>query len=212
MMIMLDLFSGLGGASEAFIQSEKWYVTRIDNNPKFHPITGEYPVPGTIIADVTNDITEKFYPKDVDFMWCSPPCDDFSNAYNSKRSTAARAGIDHEPDMTLLLRTIELIDLIKPRYWCIENVLGASRYFSEHLGTHRIKLGSALLWGNFPIIGFEALESKYKQKAADNNRHSDIRANHRAKIPFWMSEQMRISVQYQMTIDDFEKSLPQSRG
>jgi hypothetical protein len=208
---MLDLFSGLGGASEAFIQSEKWYVTRIDNNPKFHPITGEYPVPGTIIADVTKDITDKFYPKNVDFMWCSIPCDEFSNAYSSKRSKAARAGIDYEPDMTLLLRTIELIQLIKPRYWCIENVLGASKYFSEHLGAHRIKLGSALLWGNFPIIGFEALETKYKQKAGDNNRHSDIRSNHRAKIPFWLSEQMRISVQYQMTIDDFEESLPQSR-
>ena len=202
---MLDLFSGLGGASEAFYQSEHWYVTRIDNNPEFHPITGKYPVPNTTIADVLTDITDKFYPKDVDFLWASPPCDDFSLAYSSKRSKAARAGIDYEPDMSLLHRTIELIELIKPRYWCIENVIGASKFFSEHLGTHRIALGSALLWGNFPIIGFEAIERKYKRKAGDENRRSEIRANHRAKIPYWMSDQMRISVQYQMTIDDFSE-------
>ena len=30
---MLDLFSGLGGASEAFVQSDDWEVIRIESNP-----------------------------------------------------------------------------------------------------------------------------------------------------------------------------------
>jgi hypothetical protein len=33
MKYMLDLFSGLGGTSEAFLIDQKWEVTRIDNNP-----------------------------------------------------------------------------------------------------------------------------------------------------------------------------------
>jgi len=207
-MRMLDLFSGLGGASEAFAQNG-WRVIRIDNNPIFG-IGGEHEVEGTIIRDVMT--LESYDPGKLDFLWASPPCYEFSLAYSAPRAIAMREGVEFEPDMTLLEQTIKLIDLYKPRYWCIENVLGASKYFAEKLGPHRVKLGSALLWGNFPIIGLEAIETKYKEKESGKHRWSQIRSNHAAKIPYWMSEQMRISVQYQMTIDDFAKSLPQSRG
>lgn len=206
---MIDLFSGLGGASEAFVKNG-WTVTRIENNPVFGP-GGEHYVPGTKTIDVMDDI-DKLYNGDVDFLWASPPCYEFSTAYMSIRSRKARLGLKHKPDMTLINRTIELIDLIKPRYWAIENVVGASKYFQPLLGKHRLLVGSAMLWGNFPIIGFEALEKAYKKKKGDLARWSDIRANERAKIPYWLSEQMRISVQYQMTVDDFAESLPPSRG
>ena len=205
---MIDLFSGLGGASEAFVKNG-WTVTRIENNPVFGP-GGEHYVAFTKTIDVMDDI-HKLYHGEVDFLWASPPCYEFSMAYASIRSRRARAGIDHEPDMTLVNRTIELIELIKPRYWAIENVVGASKYFQPLLGKHRLLLGSAMIWGNFPIIGFEALEKKWKAKQ-DTWSDDPIRANKKAKIPYWLSEQMRISVQYQMTIDDFEQSLPQSRG
>ena len=33
MKTMVDMFSGLGGASEAFFQSKNWVVWRYDNNP-----------------------------------------------------------------------------------------------------------------------------------------------------------------------------------
>ena len=202
---MIDLFSGLGGASEAFLKNG-WDVVRIENNPVFCP-GGEHYVPFTYCDDVlTLEIDDNA--KGVEFLWASPPCYEFSTAYNSIRSTRARQGLDHQPDMTLINRTIELIDLIKPRYWAIENVVGASKYFQPLLGKHRLLVGSAMLWGNFPIIGFEALERAYKKKKGDLARWSDIRANERAKIPYWLSEQMRISVQYQMTVDDFAQSLP----
>ena len=45
---MLDLFSGLGGASEAMVQDDTWSVLRIENNP----LLGG--VPFTIIDDVRN--------------------------------------------------------------------------------------------------------------------------------------------------------------
>lgn len=202
---MLDLFSGLGGASEAFLKNG-WYVTRVENNPVFGP-GGEHYVPHTLTVDVMDGFTDKFHPKDIDFLWASPPCYEFSLAYSSIRSKRAREGIDHEPDMTLIKRTIELIQLIKPRYWAIENVVGASKYFEPLLGKHRLLVGSAMLWGNFPVIGFQALEKAYKKKKGDLSRWSEIRSNERAKIPYWLSEQMRISVQYQMMLDDFEDEI-----
>ena len=206
---MIDLFSGLGGASEAFLKNG-WDVLRIENNPVFAP-GGDYYVPGTVCADVLDDTmvsyTDKYH-HPIDFLWASPPCYEFSLAYSSIRSKKARLGLEHKPDMTLINRTIELIDIIKPRYWAIENVVGASKYFQPLLGKHRLLVGSAMLWGNFPIIGFEALERAYKTKKGDLARWSDIRSNERAKIPYWLSEQMRISVQYQMTVDDFAESLP----
>lgn len=209
MMQMLDLFSGLGGASEAFLQNG-WNVIRIDNNPMFGP-GGKYAVPWTITSDVKN-LKKTFETKTIHFLWASPPCKEFSLAYSSPRSKASREGQEYEPDMTLIHETVRVIKEVQPRYWCVENVLGASKYISKVLGPHRIKLGSAMLWGNFPIIGLHALETKYKQKIGDKNRRHELRANLKAKIPYWMSEQMRISVQYQMTLDDFAESLPQSRG
>ena len=35
-MLMLDLFSGLGGASKA-MKERGWEVITVDNNPKFNP-------------------------------------------------------------------------------------------------------------------------------------------------------------------------------
>lgn len=47
----LDLFSGLGGASEAFLKdASNWNVLRIDNNPLLSE------VPNTVIMDL-NDFT-----------------------------------------------------------------------------------------------------------------------------------------------------------
>ena len=44
---MLDLFSGLGGASEAMLQSDDWEVIRVENNEE---LLGH--VPRTFIFDV----------------------------------------------------------------------------------------------------------------------------------------------------------------
>jgi len=121
---MIDLFSGLGGASEAFLKNG-WDVVRIENNPVFAP-GGEHYVPHTVCDDVMTLPLDNL-DMEIDFLWASPPCYEFSTAYNSIRSTKARKGLDHEPDMTLINRTIEIIEQINPRYWAIENVVGASR-------------------------------------------------------------------------------------
>ena len=81
--------------------------------------------------------------------------------------------------------------------------------FKPYIGDHRVRLGSVYLWGNFPIVGFTTIDSRHKQKLfAKTNKDTPNRANVHAKVPFWISEQVRISVQYQMMIDDFFESLP----
>ena len=62
---MLDLCSGFGGASEAFVEAG-WQVVRIESNPALEHI------PHTRIADVMD-----YRPAgaaDIDLVWASPPC------------------------------------------------------------------------------------------------------------------------------------------
>ncbi len=76
MPVILVLCSGLGGASEAFTH-EEWTVIRIENNPEL-----EY-VPDTRILDVRewpNWIED--IPR-CDVIWASPPCREFSRAYDA---------------------------------------------------------------------------------------------------------------------------------
>ena len=162
MMRMIDLVSGLGGASEAFINNG-WHVTRIDNNPIFGK-GGKYEVEQTIIKDVMT--LDKWKPGPIDFLWSSPPCTEFSMAFSAPRAKAIREGVDYEPNMRPLQATIDFIERNEIRYWAIENVVGASKYFAEKLGPHRIKLGSALLWGVYVRVlrSFRATTKRHHAK------------------------------------------------
>jgi len=202
---MIDLFSGLGGASASFVthtfeDKPVWEVDRIDNNVN---LRADY------YYDIVNDcqdIIDHYYGEQIDFLWASPPCDEFTLAFPAPRAVAAREGnlAAYSPDMAPLEATLEIIRALRPRYWAIENVQGAIRYFKPYIGEHRVKLGSAYLWGNFPVVGFTTVDSKHKQKLfAKTNKDTPNRSNVHAKVPFWISEQVRISVQYQMMIDDF---------
>ena len=214
MKIMLDLFSGLGGASQAFVESEHWDVVRLEKNPIFTDRNSDRYVPFTKSWDAlqANRSIFRWAKKQygqVDFIWSSPPCYEFSTAYSAPKAVASREGKfeDYKPDMSLLEATLDIIDYVKPKYWAVENVAGACPHFMPYLGKHRIKIGPMYIWGNFPVVGFVAEETNFKQKAGDAARWSDIRANERAKVPLWLSDQMRKSVQYQLMIDDFEGSL-----
>ncbi len=202
-MRMVDLFSGLGGASQAFVKAG-WKVERYDNNPLFYNRNSEYYVPYT---KKWCAMTDELPTGRIDFLFLAPPCYEFSTAYNAPRSIAQREGIEYEPDMQLIERSVQIIDELKPRYWGLENVLGASKYLARYFGKHRIKMDSCLIWGNFPIVGFKEMEKGRKEITNNKHRHSPIRSNHNAKIPYWLSDQLRKSVQFQMMLDDFENSL-----
>ena len=85
------------------------------------------------------DVTVKDLPNDVNILWASPPCTSFSVAsigsswignYHPKRVETALG-------MAYVLKTIELINKIKPKYWFIENPRGVLRKMGFMEELHR---------------------------------------------------------------------------
>ena len=200
----LDLFSGLGGASEAFVQDlDNWAVLRIDNNP----LLGG--VPFTVIDDITNlKPTTRNMKKDtwkrLDCIWASPPCRDFSNGYSSPKSIHVREhGIDsYKPDMTLLTAALDIIERVKPKYWVIENVVGSIRYFEEYLGKPRQIIGPYVLWGNFPYLDVKP-EMIRAKSSKDVHSSNPLRSNYKAKVDFAISKALKDAIEQQFSIFDY---------
>lgn len=134
-MKLLDLCCGKKGASKEF-EKAGWDIVTVDINPKFNP---------TIIADINNLHLES--PGEYDLIWASPVCTDYSKAH-LPISWKCNGGVRTVPDMRLFLNCYRIIRYLKPRWWVIENVLGAKPYFSLVLGEYSKHVGSRYLWGN----------------------------------------------------------------
>jgi site-specific DNA-cytosine methylase len=195
-MIFLDLFSGLGGASEAFIDDPNCIVVRIENNPLLSD------VPRTNLIDIRSRWVEDYvhYEK-PEIIWASPPCLEFSQAFNAPKLAAARAGRPFNPDMGLVTRAKHLIDINEGCIWVIENVVGTIEAFRPLLGEPRQIIGPFVLWGNFPLLH---IARDFKHSKYDNGaRHDPLRSNIRAKIPLEISEAFRSAIIHQTRIDSW---------
>ena len=200
MKVMIDMFSGLGGASEAFINDDKWIVARYDNNPLLKTIHN------TIITDsMFNDIVDDFPFSNLELVWASPPCREFSDGFNSPVSKMRRNEEGFEdfiPDLELLEKTLGLIEFLKPRYWVIENVIGAIKYFKPLVGAPTQIIGSQVLWGNFPYIhippGFK--ENKFDKDKGSSN---PLRSNYRAIIPYEISAGLKKTIEEQRQLTEW---------
>jgi len=197
---MLDLYSGLGGMSEAFVKSPHWNVLRIDNNLLLQD------VPCTVIMDIRHLDPTQWKPHagmpQIDYVHASPPCTDFSMGYASPRCRHMRERPDEEylPDMTWLMEALRIIEILQPKHFSIENVRGASKWFTPLLGEPSMIIGSFMFWGTHPIF-----TTKEKHNKADTDVHSanPLRANLRGRIPFFVSEGMRKAIDSQTSILDF---------
>jgi hypothetical protein len=194
---MLDLCSGLGGASEAFFLDREWDVIRIENNPLLDR------VPATIIGDIfdTTDRWERSGCPRVDLIWSSPPCRDFSQAYGAPGPTALRNRVEFKPDLSLVIESKRIIDMIEPRHWVIENVIGAIPHLKPILGTPRMIVGPFVLWGNFPLFDIQGFaHSKYEK---DPHSSDPLRANIRAKVPLEISYALLSALATQSSLEDW---------
>lgn len=199
-MRVLDLFSGLGGFSEAFVRAGD-EVVRIENNPLLSE------VPCTQIQDVfeVRDRLQRFQDegqpiREYDLLLAGPPCREFSLAYGSPRSVAHRNGEDFEPSMDLLQATMDIIRITQPRYWVIENVIGSIKYFEEFgLEVNQIH-GPHVLYGRFPKFQAGPIPTKASK---DKTSTHPLRANHKALVPFTISESLRSAIVAQKTLFEF---------
>lgn len=164
-MKVLDLFSGLEGWSEPF----RWAghdVLSLDNDPKFSP---------DILADFLEFDWEKL-PWIPDVICASPPCEKFSTMafssgyfkmHGNKRDGTAYYTAEREEAilaMNLVKATVEMIEVLNPRFFIIENPRALLRrldiipferrtvtycqYWTEGEGPKRMKPTD--LWGGFP--------------------------------------------------------------
>lgn len=127
---MVELFAGTGTVATAF-RSIGWEATTVDNDPETAP---------DVLADLSAGLP--LLPQRPGFVWASPPCTEFSRA-NSR--------IDHggkTPDLSLVFATLQAVATIRPRFWVLENVVGAIPF----LGIPGQKVGPFCLWGYFPEI------------------------------------------------------------
>lgn len=120
-MKVLDLFSGLGGWSQAF-KDRGHYVVTVDIEPSFNP---------TICADVMT-LTPKDFKKygQFDIILASPPCNRFSMARvweNWSKVTKRPKNKETLEAIDLIAHTLWLIMSLKPRWWILENPRGMLR-------------------------------------------------------------------------------------
>lgn len=127
-MMLLELFCGTKSIGKVF-ERHGWEVVSVDNDPQFNP---------TYCRSILDFYTEE----EFDVIWASPPCTCFSVAsigkswcgkYQPKRVETALG-------MAYVLKTLEIIRRVKPKYWFIENPRGILRKmaFMDGLPRHTI--------------------------------------------------------------------------
>lgn len=171
-LLMLDIGSGLGGASQA-MKSRGWRVLTVDIEPRFNP---------DFIADAR---TWSYEGERPDLVWASPPCVEFS------RESMPWCRTGSTPDMSIVLGCKRIIDECQPRYWVIENVRGAVSHFRPYLGEPAARVGPFFLWGRFPPLGSIPRDWKKKESYGSKQRAE------RAKIPGGLSLALAQAIEWQ---------------
>jgi hypothetical protein len=201
---MIDLFSGLGGASEAFVR-DGWTVIRIENNML---LSG---VPHTRMLDISRwqewlddlliEISET-EGESVSLIWASPPCREFTQAYSGPIPRAKREGREFTPDLTLMEAAYDIICRVRPKHWVIENVVGAIEFFTPELGPYTQKVGPFVMWGRFPYIGTPPY---WKHSKFENDTWSTdpLRANRRGYVPIEISDGLLQAISMQSSLYDW---------
>lgn len=164
-MRMLDLFSGLNGANQAFMDHPDWEVVTVDNNPDLEPdIVMD-------LRDVDAAIEELSAHAPFDLIWASPPCVEFYKVLAPWFDDYGNV-----PDMTLVLAAKSIMDHFNPPVRVLENTHSGSVFIRKVLGLHRQIIGPFYLWGDFPLI------------------HADIEPGHKAAVDVWSDNPMRANI------------------
>jgi len=215
-MKVIDLFSGLGGFSEGFLQRGH-DVIRYDNDERFRDI------PRTQIVDIME--LERL-PK-ANVILASPPCNCFSRMtiryyWEHKRPKNDKAKFA----VALVKKALDLIHEVQPRFYVIENPVGMmihvlgkpqvltywAAWYSdkdEGIDLQEPPLKETYLWGRLPSIDWPSKptiyaridrKSKNRQKGVQGIKDSAISS----KIPYLFSKALAVACEkgnYQEVLD-----------
>jgi hypothetical protein len=153
---VLDLFSGLGGWAEGF-RAEGFDVTTLDLEPKFG-------------CDITADVRTWKPDRRYEVIVASPPCEylstlTFQRGYFKQDAEGVPRPVTDQGHLAIELfsRTWDLVRMIKPRYYILENPRALARQVMSqtkpveherhtvwycHYGLPMAKPTD--LWGRFP--------------------------------------------------------------
>ena len=136
-MKILDLYCGLGGWAKGFVE-QGHDVTGYDIIDFSRQYPGKF-----VLADL---LTFNDFP-DADVIVASPPCTDFSkSSFPQTWKSVQRYPSDIAGALRLFNRVYEIVEMVRPKYFIIENVRGAQKY----VGRATVHIGSRYFWGNFP--------------------------------------------------------------
>lgn len=114
-MRILELFKGTGSVSKCFPQAD---VYSVDILKKYNP---------TFCGDIMDFNYKQFEVGYFDFIWASPECKVFSQLQrthigpNRKWKTIEDLENERVKHHKYVLKVLEIIDYLKPKYWFIEN-------------------------------------------------------------------------------------------
>lgn len=161
---MVDLCAGTGGWQAPF-EDHGWRTVGLD----VRDMSGV-----DVVADVRR-LPLNCTPRAVT---CSPPCDEFSTAWNRWVPLG-----DRDPDLSVWEGCLEAVDSLDPDWWILENVGGAQHWF----GPADKVCYPWFLWGEFPPFDAPDLRSKgatWNQDPAET-----------ARIPYRLADAFRRSVE-----------------
>ncbi len=196
--VILDLCSGLGGWTEAFMNDPLYRVVRIENNPLLAH------VPNTHMIDIMNpDITQLLFDlcggKLPYLILASPPCTEFSDGFHAPIPTARREGREFIPSTELAERCMDIICAMRTEHYVLENVRGSREWISRAIGSQpNQRVGPFYLWTSdeFPLLiqgGW--ISPKFKHTKEVTAWSSDpLRANKRGKIPLEISKAVKDAI------------------
>ncbi|HIO21302.1 MAG TPA: DNA cytosine methyltransferase [Nitrospirales bacterium] len=182
---MLDLFSGLKGASQAFSDDESWEVVTVDINPDMEP---------DIVCDLTVWQSKLFDLGEFDLIWASPPCIEF---FRVLAPWCDEYG--EPPDLALVNAAMEIISWYQPKTWVIENTESGHRFIDGVLGGYRQKLGPFYMWGNFPLLANVKIPRDHKSQN-DVWSTNPMRSAIKAKVPLEISQGLMDAINGQCTL------------
>jgi site-specific DNA-cytosine methylase len=116
-MKVLELFSGTGSVGKVCKQLD-WDVVSVDMI-----------LPATHKVDIMNFDYKQYDKNEFDIVWASPPCTNYSKLQDCWLGRMRKGELytkeiqekEMNEDDKLVLKTFEIIDYFKPKYWFVEN-------------------------------------------------------------------------------------------